>query len=136
MGTTVAAVLLRGNRLSIAHVGDSRVYLARAHHIEQLTDDHCLAQPGMKHILTRALGASPAVDVDLDELTLSDGDTVVLCTDGLNIMVDDSAILSTVMSGKDPFKTCTRLVTIANKNGGRDNVTAIVAYAYKRSGAL
>lgn len=136
MGTTIAAALLRGNKLSIAHVGDSRIYLARAHHIEQLTDDHSLAQPGMKHVLTKALGINAEVAVDLGELTLSEGDAVVLCTDGLNTMVDDRAILSTVTSGKDPFTTCTRLVTIANKNGGHDNVTAIVAYAYKRGEAL
>ncbi len=91
MGTTVAAAWLNGNRLSVAHVGDSRVYLVRAAHIEQLTDDHSVvyeqvkrelitkeeAQTSeMKHLLTRALGSSSEVEVDVDELTLAGGDII------------------------------------------------------------
>ncbi|HEX8949995.1 MAG TPA: CHASE2 domain-containing protein [Dissulfurispiraceae bacterium] len=132
MGTTIAAVLLRGNRLSIAHVGDSRVYLVRADHIEQLTDDHNLEKPRMRHILTKALGINDDVEPDLTELTLSHGDIVVLCTDGLTTMVPDKEVLSVVKSVKDPRRACALLVRAANENGGKDNVTVIVAYVYKK----
>ncbi len=132
MGTTIAAAMLRGNRLSLAHVGDSRIYLVRSQNIEQLTDDHNLRESGMKHVLTQALGAGPDVAVDLDELTLTAGDIVILCTDGLNTMVSDTDILSAVLAGNDPQRACRRLVTLANKRGGRDNITVIVAYAHKK----
>lgn len=135
MGTTLAAVLVRGDRLSIAHVGDSRVYLVRSGVIEQLTDDHSLIQPSMKHVLTKALGIGAEVEADLTELTLSDGDIVLLCTDGLSAMIADSALAAAVATDRDPFKVCTRLITAANKSGGRDNITVIVAYVYRRSTA-
>lgn len=146
MGTTLAAVLLDKRRLSIAHVGDSRVYLVRAGDIMQLTDDHTLvheqvkrdmmtqdeaATSDMKHILTRALGIASDVMVDLDELTMADGDALVLCTDGLSSMVSDDDILSIVLADDNPTTACERLIDRANSNGGQDNVTVIVAYAQK-----
>ncbi len=148
MGTTVAAVMLNGNRMSIAHVGDSRVYLVRACDIEQLTDDHSLVYEqvkrelltkeeaqisSMKNLLTRALGTAPDVEVDLDELTLADNDILILCTDGLNSMVTDDEILSQVLSTNDPSCACERLINMANKNGGKDNVTVIMGYIRKKS---
>lgn len=145
MGTTVSAALLKENRLSIAHVGDSRIYLVRAGYLEQLTDDHNMAYEqkrhpqaakpsrSMKHVLTRAVGIGPDVEADLSELTLSDGDILILCTDGLYTMVPDSDLLSTVKSATDPYKACARLVSMANKNGGEDNITVIVAYIHKKS---
>ncbi|MCC6346491.1 MAG: CHASE2 domain-containing protein [Nitrospirales bacterium] len=136
MGTTLAAVLLRKNRLSIAHVGDSRVYLARAGALEQLTEDHAVQEKTMRHVLTRALGLDPDVEADLTELTLSDGDVVLLCSDGLTAMVPDNEILSALRSARDPYLACTRLVKAANARGGRDNVTVIAAYAYRKSRSL
>ncbi|MEW5744508.1 MAG: CHASE2 domain-containing protein [Nitrospirota bacterium] len=135
MGTTVAAALVREGRMSIAHAGDSRVYLVRSGSLEQLTDDHSLVQPSMKHVLTRALGVGAEVEVDLHELALSEGDIIILCTDGLSTMVSESELLAAVTAGRDPFKTCTKLIAMANRNGGRDNITAIVAYVYKRGAA-
>ena len=147
MGTTVAAALLNGNRLSIAHVGDSRVYLVRAGNIEQLTDDHSVVyeqvkrelltkeeaqKSEMKNLLTRALGATSDVDVDVDELTLAGDDILILCTDGLNSMVSDDDILSIVVSTNDPAAACESLVNMANKNGGKDNVTVIIGYMRKK----
>lgn len=147
MGTTVAAALLNGNRLSLAHVGDSRVYLVRAAHIEQLTDDHSVvyehvkrelltkeeAQTSeMRHLLTRALGTTSEVEVDVDELTLAGGDILVLCTDGLNSMVSDDDILSAVVSTHDPATACEMLVNMANDNGGKDNITVITGYLRKK----
>jgi len=147
MGTTVAAALQNGNRLSIVHVGDSRVYLIRAGTIEQLTDDHSVVyeqvkrelltkeeaqKSEMKHLLTRALGTTADVDVDADELTLAGGDILILCTDGLNSMVSDDDILSVVASTHDPSSACEMLVNMANNNGGKDNITVIVGYMRKK----
>ena len=146
MGTTIVTAMINDGRLSIAHVGDSRIYLVRAGTIEQLTDDHSLVYEQvkrdmmtkeeaelseMKNVLTRALGTKPEVAVDLDELTLAQGDALVLCTDGLTTMVSDDDILSVVMSLDDPGAACERLVDMANENGGKDNVTVIVAYLRK-----
>jgi PPM family protein phosphatase len=148
MGTTVAVVAIERNRLSIAHVGDSRVYLVRAGDIEQLTDDHSVVyeqikrelltreeaqKSNIKNLLTRALGVSSDVEVDVSELTLSAGDILVLCTDGLNTMVSDDEILDLTVSTKDPAAVCDKLVELANKQGGRDNITVIVAFIRNKS---
>jgi len=147
MGTTVAAVMVNRNHLSIAHVGDSRVYLIRAGSIELLTDDHSVVYEQMKHdlltkeeaqkseiknLLTRALGSLPEVDVDCNELTLANGDILVLCTDGLNSMVTDDDILSVVLVTNDPNQACDRLIDMANKAGGKDNITVIIGYMRKK----
>ncbi|MFO0753934.1 MAG: CHASE2 domain-containing protein [Thermodesulfovibrionales bacterium] len=136
MGTTLVAVLLRKNRLSIAHVGDSRVYLARKGVLEQLTEDHSVNEKTMRHVLTKALGLEPDVEADLTELTLSEGDIVLLCSDGLTAMVPDNEILAALRSARDPYLACTRLVKAANERGGRDNVTVIAAYAYRKGRPL
>lgn len=147
MGTTVAAAFLNGNKLSIAHVGDSRVYLVRAGNIEQLTDDHSVVyeqvkrelltkeeaqKSEMKHLLTRALGATSHVDVDINEMTIVGGDILILCTDGLNSMISDDDIFSVVMSTNDPATACEMLVQMANDNGGKDNITVITGYVRKK----
>lgn len=146
MGTTVAAALIRGDTLSIAHAGDSRIYLIRANSIVQLTDDHSLVSEQVKqgmltreeaegssirNIITRSIGNNPLVEVDLDEIALMDGDRVLLCTDGLTTMVTDEAILSAVMHVKKPDTACSELIGIANKNGGKDNITVVAVYIYK-----
>lgn len=151
MGTTIVAVLLTENLASIAHVGDSRVYLARAGSLQQLTDDHSLVSEQVKHelitkeqaresemknVLTRALGVAPEVDVDLDELTLSGDDILILCTDGLSNMVSDEDMLSVVTRFKDPTVACQQLISMANENGGKDNITVVVAYAREKKGWL
>lgn len=151
MGTTIAATLITGNRLSIAHVGDSRVYLIRAGGMEQLTDDHSFVSEQvkqeiiskeqakaseMKNVLTRALGVNPDVEVDLDELSLLDGDVLVLCSDGLTGMVEDDEIFAIVNTLHDPVAACEDLVNRANQNGGRDNITVIIAEIAKKKGWL
>jgi len=143
MGTTVVAALIRKNKLSIAHVGDSRLYLIRYGNIEQLTDDHSVVaeqvkrdlitreeanRSEIKNILTRALGTEAEVEVDLEEMTLLADDVLVLCTDGLSNMVSDDDILTVVLSTGDPALACQTLVKLANENGGRDNITVVVAY--------
>ncbi|HOE16301.1 MAG TPA: Stp1/IreP family PP2C-type Ser/Thr phosphatase [Syntrophorhabdaceae bacterium] len=151
MGTTIAAVLITGNRLSIAHVGDSRVYLIRAGSMEQLTDDHSFVSEqvkreiisseqakasAMKNVLTRALGVHPEVEVDLDEISLFDGDMLVLCTDGLTGMVDDDEIFAIANTLHNPAMACEDLVSRANQNGGKDNITVIIAEIEKKKGWL
>ncbi len=146
MGTTITAVQLNGNRLGIAHVGDSRIYLIRGGVIEQITDDHTIvfeqvarglmtreeaARSEMRNILSRALGIAPEVDVDIEELTVSEGDKLVLCSDGLSELVSDNEMLSEVQSSKSPEKVCDELVNLANQRGGDDNITVIVAFLHR-----
>jgi serine/threonine protein phosphatase PrpC len=148
MGTTIVCALLHNRKLSIAHVGDSRLYLIRAGDIEQLTDDHSVvaeqvkrelisreeaAKSEIKNILTRAVGTETEVKVDLNELNLLGGDILVLCTDGLTNMVRDEEILSVVLAGQDPAVAGQRLVELANEGGGQDNITAVVAYILEES---
>lgn len=145
MGTTVAAALLDGSKMSIAHAGDSRIYLIRTSSIIQLTDDHSIVSEQVKsglltkeeaegsevrNIITRALGSAPSVEVDLDEIDIMDGDRVVLCSDGLTTMVPDSVILSTVAVSGEPDRACSALIDIANKNGGKDNITVAFVYLF------
>jgi len=148
MGTTVAAVVANRDRLSIAHVGDSRVYLVRAGDIEQLTDDHSVVYEQVKrelltreeaqksetrNLLTRSLGVASDVEVDVSELTLSAGDILVLCTDGLTSMISDDDILALAVSMKDPAAVCDRLIELANEQGGKDNITVVVGYVRNNS---
>ena len=143
MGTTVAAVMMEDSWMGIAHAGDSRVYLIRAGVMTQLTEDHSLVAEqvkaglitkkdaevsSMRNVITRALGQEGALDVDTSEIALMDGDRVVLCTDGLTTMVPDGSILSTVLSNDSPAEGCSELVDLANKRGGRDNITVILIY--------
>jgi serine/threonine protein phosphatase PrpC len=147
MGTTIVAVLLNGNRLSIAHIGDSRVYLIRAGNIEQLTDDHSVvneqvkrdlitkeeaAKSEMKNILTKALGISMDTEADLDELTMFDGDILLLCSDGLNTMISDETILDIISFADNPVTVCDSLINAANENGGKDNITVVIGYIKKK----
>ena len=148
MGTTLTAVQLDGNRLSIAHVGDSRAYLIRGGVIEQLTDDHTIvfeqvargmitreeaARSDMRNILSKALGIAPEVDVDMEELTVSEGDQLVLCSDGLSELISDDEILSEVQSSQRPEIVCDELVDLANQRGGEDNITVIVAHLHREN---
>jgi protein phosphatase len=143
MGSTIAAVLLDGSRLAIAHVGDSRVYLIRGHSIIQMTDDHSLvaeqhrqgliskdeAQSShMKNVITRALGQDLDVEVDLTEVELMGRDRILLCSDGLTNMVDDEEILNIITRENNPDTACSLLINRANENGGRDNITAVLVY--------
>jgi protein phosphatase len=146
MGTTLTAVRSFGRDLLITHVGDSRAYLLRAGGLHRLTRDHTFAQllvdsghlaPGEvagsrhRHVLTNALGgAIEDVQVDTDQLQLEDGDRLLLCSDGLTDLVDDQTITNILRETTRSSDACERLVQQALDNGGRDNVTVIVA-AYR-----
>ncbi len=146
MGTTLTAVRSFGRDLLITHVGDSRAYLLRAGGLHRLTRDHTFAQllvdgghlaPGEvaasrhRHVLTNALGGTVEdVQVDTDQLQLEDGDRLLLCSDGLTDLVDDQTITNILGETTRSSDACERLVQRALDNGGRDNVTVIVA-AYR-----
>lgn len=143
MGTTLTAVRSYGFDILIVHVGDSRAYLCRAGSLVRLTKDHTYAQmlvdtgrlkpsdvgrSGVRHILTNALGgATEKVQVDVDLMRLEDGDRLLLCSDGLTDLVDEDTILRTLCEIPASNDACTKLIQIALDNGGRDNITAIVA---------
>ena len=132
MGTTCTAVLIKDDRLSLAHVGDSRCYLIRRGEIEQLTEDHSLAMEQVRigllsreeaahtnqNILTRSLGTEAQVKIDLDEHPLFPGDVLVLCSDGLDKELSTSEILQTVLENSDPPQLAQRLIEKANSAGG------------------
>jgi protein phosphatase len=144
MGATIVAAWLDDRRLSLAHVGDSRVYLFRAGSLEQLTSDHSLVAEHVRrgvmtpqeaeasqlqNILVRALGTQEQVEVDVDEQILLEGDTLLLCSDGLTHMVTDPEIASTLATVEPAQAAAKRLVELANEYGGLDNVTVIVMRA-------
>jgi len=148
MGATVVAAWLDGQRLSLAHVGDSRAYLLRAGMLEQLTADHSLVAEKVRigiltpqeaetsewqSVLTRAVGPQPDVEVDADEHMLVLGDTLLLCSDGLNRMVTDPEIASTLLTATSAQAAADRLVELANENGGQDNITVIVLHLSTKS---
>jgi len=148
MGATVTAMWIEGNKVSIAHVGDSRAYLLRSGTLQQLTNDHSLvaeqvrrgmltAQEAetseMQSVLLRALGAQPDIEVDAEEQPLFVRDVLLLCSDGLTRMVTDPEIAGTLQAETDPAKAAQRLVDLANENGGADNVTVIVVRLNKNS---
>lgn len=138
MGTTAVAAFVKDGTAVIAHVGDSRIYLVNGE-IKQLTRDHSVVQSLIesgkitpedakvhprKNVITRALGAEEDVAVDSDCINLSDGDTLLLCSDGLTNFLDDKDIL-TVFQNNDISAVAERLVEEANKNGGGDNITVV-----------
>jgi len=142
MGTTVVAARLAGHVLSIAHVGDSRLYLIRSGRLQPLTADHSLVHEQMrsgilsagdaerashKHVLTRAVGVQATVDVELGELPVLDGDILILCSDGLTVGLSAEIILQTVRASSDPQTAADRLIDLSNAAGGTDNTTVIVA---------
>ncbi len=142
MGTTVVAVLADKKSFAVAHVGDSRLYLFRDGELKQITRDHSLVaeqvakglmtleqaeQSDIKNVLTRALGVGPQVEVDVDEQPLRPGDLLLLCTDGLCRMAEDSVIRDELRRLSDPIEICNNLVRIANERGGKDNITVVAA---------
>lgn len=140
MGTTVVAILIRDDKLYIANVGDSRSYLIRNERIKQLTEDHSLVSEHvkagllsavdarkhrLKNVITRSVGFQPQVDVDVQVKPLKFGDRLLLCSDGLSNMLDDSQLFEII--NENPIKSaCEQLIDIANEQGGDDNITVVV----------
>lgn len=149
MGTTAVAALLTDHLLSFAHVGDSRLYLVRAHAIEPLTTDHSWVAEQVRsglmteaeaersprrNMVTRALGVEPDIDVTVGETELHTGDILLLCSDGLTRGVDAGAILHSLTRTDDMSETAQRLITLANDAGGEDNITVITLAIHDATG--
>lgn len=134
MGATVVAALFYAERVAIVHVGDARAYRLRRGQFEQLTRDHVHLQPGAEPALpganqvTRALGVRPTVMVDLLDGPLDTNDLYLFCSDGLHALVPDPDIRLTLEIFGDNLATAAKqLLKLANYNGGRDNVSVVVA---------
>ncbi|MGL5973272.1 MAG: Stp1/IreP family PP2C-type Ser/Thr phosphatase [Oscillospiraceae bacterium] len=141
MGTTAVMAFLKGEKLTIAHVGDSRAYLINKDKIKPLTVDHSVVQTLLdegkisieeaknhpqKNIITRAIGVCAYVDVDVLTMDMEENDVLILCTDGLNGIVEDNKIYEIVKHNH--FYECTQhLIDIANSEGGCDNITVVMA---------
>ncbi len=141
MGTTLVAALVRGDQVTIVNVGDSRAYHIDSDGIEQVSKDHSLVQmmvdrgeltaemaknyPG-KNYITRAIGTEPTVSCDIFHRTVSKGDFLLLCSDGLSNMMDDQEILFEVVHGVNKQQCCKRLLNIAVSRGAPDNVTSVL----------
>lgn len=148
MGTTLDAAWMPDpdeNRMVIAHVGDSRIYLLRDDRLRRLTKDHSLVEEQVeqglisakeasrskvRNMITRAMGQNRQVSVDLAELEIQPGDRIVLCTDGLCGMVRDHAIERIVNHSERPEEACAELIEAANNHGGRDNISVVLVYFF------
>ena len=141
MGTTIVAATVKGSELSVANVGDSRLYIA-GKEMRQITKDHSLVQEMVrmgeldaekakshpdKNIITRAIGAQENVKVDFFEVALKPGEKVMMCTDGLTNMLEDTELLAILSEpGKNLAEKVEKMVNMANQNGGKDNITVVV----------
>lgn len=139
MGTTVVAVVVVKGVAYFAHVGDSRAYIYSSNALSQITTDHSVVQTMVdkgqitedeaknhpnKNIITRALGIAPYVDIDFAETKVSENDIIILCSDGLTNCIDDE-LLALSATDNDFETLATRLVDLANQNGGNDNITVV-----------
>ena len=143
MGTTIVACMFYDNKVSVAHVGDSRAYRLREGQFEQLTMDHSLLQELVdrgfysaeeaqrstnRNYVTRALGVEPTVEVEVHEYEVLPDDVYLLCSDGLPDMVEDEDIHLTISTFNDSLDVVGKqLIELANDHGGRDNVSVMLA---------
>jgi protein phosphatase len=144
--TTLTSVFGAGRDLFFAHVGHSRAYLLRRGSLLRLTRDHTVAAKGrrpplaplvdvnstardLRHILTETIGMSGSIGpaIDLERFHLEDGDRILMCTNGVTDMVDESVVVSVLESGAAPTDQCQRIVDLAMEAGGDDDATALVA---------
>jgi serine/threonine protein phosphatase PrpC len=143
MGTTITAALVEPDgRVAFGHVGDSRAYLLRDGHLDQLTDDHSLVaelvrrgelspQEAEVHpqrsVITRALGTDPDVDVDTFSIDARSGDVFLICSDGLSSYVDGTEIEELIARNRFDLESAAKaLIQAANRGGGDDNITAVL----------
>ena len=142
MGTTLVAALFHNNQVTVAHVGDSRLYRLRGDELSVVTRDHSLLQEQIdsglisredarysqnRNLVTRALGVDPAVEAEINDYPVLPGDIYLLCSDGLNDMVEDEEIQLTLQTLSVNLElAATQLIEMANDNGGRDNVSVIL----------
>ncbi|WP_416198091.1 MAG: PPM-type phosphatase domain-containing protein [Sporanaerobacter sp.] len=141
MGTTLTMAYFLNDKIFIGHVGDSRAYLIRDNELLQLTDDHSLVAELVKkgsiskeeaqyhpqrNIITRAVGTSEEIDIDIKFVKIKNNDIVLMCTDGLTSMIKEDEIKNLLLSEDNMQQLCNNLIKRANDLGGLDNITAIV----------
>ncbi|HIV68047.1 MAG TPA: Stp1/IreP family PP2C-type Ser/Thr phosphatase [Candidatus Butyricicoccus stercorigallinarum] len=141
MGTTLVGCICTGDRVVLANVGDSRAYVIDGEKIAQMTEDHSLVAemvragrltseeakhyPG-RNLITRAVGVDGEVEADYYEITLHDGQTLLLCSDGLCGLVTDLEIAAAVAQSASQEEACGRLIQLACSAGGSDNITVVL----------
>jgi protein phosphatase len=141
MGTTLVMAYIMGGQAYVAHVGDSRAYVMNDSRIQQVTVDHSLVQRlvdtkqltleearvhPQRNVIYKNLGDRASVSPDITRLDLQPGDRLLLCSDGLNTVVEDARIHEIVMGAASPQDACRQLVDAANAAGGPDNITVIL----------
>lgn len=141
MGTTAAALWIRNHKAYVAHVGDSRIYLLRDKKLQQLTEDHTRVNEMLKlglitkeqaqfhparHVITRAVGAQPAVQIDTLVKDVKAGDIFLLCSDGLSNKIDHEELEIRLCQSSSEEEKARKLISVARDNGGEDNISAIV----------
>ena len=142
MGTTVVVASIIGNQLMIANVGDSRAYVLRNFQLKQLTEDQSLVNALLKsgeitpeeaenhpnkNIVTQSLGVTSSVEIDFVRMTIKNGDTLILCSDGLSDMLSLEEIRNVMNHYSDVEQQVEKAVQEANEAGGRDNITVAIA---------
>ena len=142
MGTTLVMAVFQDDRVVVGHVGDSRCYLYRAGALRQVTRDHSLLQEQIdaglisseeaavsvnRNLVTRALGVEDVVALETHEHTIEAEDIYLLCSDGLTDMVDDAQITRILANAEALEQRARRLIEAANANGGRDNISVLLA---------
>lgn len=148
MGSTIVAVCVEGNRFSVAHVGDSRVYLIRSGSIQQLTSDHSLVMEQVRrglitleeaenskiqNVIVRALGSEESVEPDLADHEFLLEDVLLLCSDGMSRFVEEAAILERVGRAATLESACEDLIQAAKDGGSDDNITCLLVKAVDQS---
>ena len=141
MGTTLVAATIEGNRMRVANVGDSRLYVVGSRKINQITRDHSYVEEMVrmgeirrdqarshpdKNIITRAVGAEENIADDFFDVTLQPGDIVLMCSDGLTNMIEDEEIRMILQGKRDLVEKAESLVNAANNNGGKDNIAVVL----------
>jgi len=141
MGSTLVVAYAKNSKLYVANIGDSRAYLKSGKSFTQITQDHSIVQELVsrgsitpeealvhpdKNIITRAMGTERIVEADMFEYSLKSGDLIMLCSDGLSEMVRDNVIFETLENIDDINDAVSALVTLANENGGKDNITVAI----------
>lgn len=143
MGTTLVAASFHYNRIVLAHIGDSRAYRFRHGTLKQLTRDHSQLQDQIdaglvspewarfapnKNLITRALGVAPQIDVEINDFPVENDDIYLLCSDGLSDMLSGEQMIEIFEHHRDNLEVlCDTLIEAANNNGGRDNISVILA---------
>ena len=124
--TTVSALVMRGRRFTLAHVGDCRVYRWHAERLQRISEDHVWEQPGMQHVLKRALGLDQHLVLDFLDGELREGESFVLLSDGVWSTLGDTAIAAVLRDQPDPHSAAHTLVNAAHLAGSQDNASALL----------